>query len=274
MTFNSILQSLIDSSETNQQILDDLITGRQAVSIESDDSGTPAPTVDSNEVWTITQDTADSNGIYAGVYTFALDTACSVLTISSVTGHTTPANTAFPAARYTDCADVVHDLTSVMDLSGKAVKRFEIYSDTAFTVELTVEATWEYMILNGNPLPTGTVIVYGTPVNDDYIEGTSQNGFASAHVEVNFIDPVNVTYLEHFWTVNQANSTYGVNMNLYLNNVEVDNSLQLPSSSMSGSTVWVGDLMVDKILFKSNGPLTCRLNKIVITGKGNVPIWG
>lgn len=108
------------------------------------EGNTPLPTYDDqNGTWAVFQDTADTDGIYKGIYTFALDTACSQLTIQSVSGHTTPANTSFPAARYTDCNDVVHDVNSVNDLSGKQVKRFEIYSDTAFTVTLTVTAEWE-----------------------------------------------------------------------------------------------------------------------------------
>jgi hypothetical protein len=62
-----------------------------------------------------------------------------------VTGHTNPTDPTYPPARYTDCSAVVHDLTSVTDLTGKQVTHFEILSDTPFTVTLTVTATWEHI---------------------------------------------------------------------------------------------------------------------------------
>jgi len=98
MTITSIIQSVINSMNEDISIINDLINGLQAVTIESDDPNTPAPTVDSNDVWTLSQDTADTDGVYKGIYTFALNTACSIINISSVTGHSPPAST-FPSAR-------------------------------------------------------------------------------------------------------------------------------------------------------------------------------
>ncbi len=138
MTFNSILNDLVTSVDENQAIIEQLLNWRGGETLVGDDSNTqPDPQVnETTGVWTVNQDTADTDGVFKGIYTFALDTACSYLTIVSVSGHTTP--TGFPSARYTDCNDVVHDLTSVNDLDGKQVKRFEIYSDTAFIVTLSV----------------------------------------------------------------------------------------------------------------------------------------
>lgn len=145
MTLSDTIQSILTDMTNAKAKLDALAINSQSETIETGDEDTPAPTVDSNNIWTLAQDTADTNGIYKGLYTFALNTACSYLYIQSVTGHTTPANTAFPPARYTDCADVVHDLASVNDLDGKQVKAFEILSDTAFSVTLTVSNEWCYI---------------------------------------------------------------------------------------------------------------------------------
>ncbi|GEM_PF-2678524 len=145
MTFNSILNDLVTSVDENQAIIEQLLNWRGGETLVGDDNNTqPDPQVnETTGVWTVTQDTADTDGVFKGIYTFALDTACSVLNVVSVTGHTTP--TGFPSARYTDCDNVVHDLTNVNDLDNKQVKRFEIYSDGAFTVELKINAYFEYV---------------------------------------------------------------------------------------------------------------------------------
>jgi len=100
MTFNSILNNLVTSVEENQTIIEQLLNWRGGETIVSDNSNEqPEPQVnETTGVWTITQDTADTDGVYKGIYTFVLNTACSIINISSVTGHTPPAST-FPSAR-------------------------------------------------------------------------------------------------------------------------------------------------------------------------------
>ena len=155
MSLVNDLTNFVNNATALLNSLESSIIARQSQSILlSDPCSANPPSVTANGVWTLSQDTADGNGIYAGIYQFALDTACSILTITSVAGHTTPANTSYPPARYTDCDDVVHDLTSVNDLTGKQVKHFEILSDTAFSVTLTVTATWEHtfdFVANNTP---------------------------------------------------------------------------------------------------------------------------
>ena len=106
MTLSQTIQSILTDMTNAKTKLDLLVNQAESESIESGDGDTPAPTVDSNNIWTVTQDTADTNGMYKDIYKLVLETACSYLTIQSVSGHTTPANTSFPPARYTDCDDV------------------------------------------------------------------------------------------------------------------------------------------------------------------------
>ena len=123
---------------STQSRLENLILRTQAKIIQPADIDTPEPTLDHDDIWTLTQDSADTNGLYKGVYKFELEDACSVLVMTIISEYTTPEIWTAPAARYTDCADVVHDLNDLTDLDGKQVKQFELYSDSAFTIALTI----------------------------------------------------------------------------------------------------------------------------------------
>jgi len=154
------LQTTLDLATNVLNALANLINGAGGSTPIPYDENTPLPSYDeSTDTWTIAQDTADTDGVYKGIYTFALNTACSIINISSVSGHSAP--TGFPSARYTDCDDVVHDESTVMGLDGKLVKRFEIYSDTAFTIELTVAHAFCYQIDFTSPTDSDVSIAKG-----------------------------------------------------------------------------------------------------------------
>lgn len=196
---NDLTTYLNNADSTLQSLADSIIARQSQTILLSDPCSANPPSVTASGVWTLSQDTADGNGIYAGVYQFALDTACSYLTIQSVTGHTTPANTSYPPARYTDCNDVVHDLTSVNDLSDKQVKHFEILSDTAFTITLTVIQTY-CVELDMENLPGTIDVLCGTP-NDREIVGINSvcNGAYFASLIFNF-PTATVTRVEATYT--------------------------------------------------------------------------
>jgi len=198
MTFTSILQSLIDNSEANQQILDDLIAGRKSVTFESADSVTPAPTVDSNDVWTLTQDTADANGVYKGSYKLALSTACATVTVVSTTGHTNPTDGSAPA-RYKACdASAFTDLTAIGDLHGQQVVEIEIASQTAFELKLTLATSWthtfDFSIDKQGWIDSGTTSQIATYITGQYWAWADQQADRRiCDISLDLVTPIEIT---------------------------------------------------------------------------------
>jgi len=91
MSFESQIQTLISGASSVISNLNSLVNNNGGGVLKPDESFSAIPSYDeSTDTWTIPQDTADADGVYKGIYTFALNTACSVINISSVSGHSAP----------------------------------------------------------------------------------------------------------------------------------------------------------------------------------------
>lgn len=133
------------------------------------------------------------------------------------------------------------------------------------------ECEWEYVFLDGEPLPSEATITYGIADGDDKIDGVLVGGFYRAWVTFNFTTDVNILHFEFEWTGNPPNPiSYGKNANGLLDAVEVITVLN-GSVLPTGTTEWTGDETIDTLIMKSNASEYATLNKITLRGVGYNP---
>lgn len=94
---------------------------------------------ESNDEWTLTQDTADTDGLYKGLYKLAISTGCSTITIVSHDIVTPDDNV---PARYMPCGGSLTDVASVSTVDGEQISKVEFRSKNPFTVTIKLAAQW------------------------------------------------------------------------------------------------------------------------------------
>ena len=132
------LPELITRADNVLAVLEGLVEGDGSETLLVDDSVSyPLPTLSYDETageWTLTQNTADTDGLYKGTYNLALDDGCSNLTLVSNNVVTPNDNV---SARYRACgSNIWTDLSNTADLDGQAIKTLEIRSQNAFLTRL------------------------------------------------------------------------------------------------------------------------------------------
>jgi hypothetical protein len=120
--------------------LEGLIAGDAAKTPIPDSSvsySIPTPTFNAaTGEWTLTQNTADTDGLYKGLYQLALSTGCSVLTI--VSHNIVTPDDSIPA-RYAPCGGSLTSVAAVSNLTGQQISKVEFRSKNPFTVKVKLD---------------------------------------------------------------------------------------------------------------------------------------
>jgi|GEM_PF-6635191 len=184
----TILDTLIANATSDKALLAMLLGQTGAEVLEADNPAfCQAPTVDSNGVWTLAQDTANDGAEFVGVYKLPSAAVESCVQTVTVVAHSNPASPKKPARYLPKDADPVTgwvELASVATLDEKVFNKLEIRSASAFEIAVLVsdcyercpsptpELTYWYQAENLTFVPAGS-IQYHAPTFSTYQELTS-----------------------------------------------------------------------------------------------------
>jgi hypothetical protein len=149
MTFDSILNSLINEKDATLAKIDSLINGQGSITLLTDSSvsyAIAAPTFnETNDEWTLTQNTADTDGLYKGLYQLALSTGCSVITVMSH-NIVTP-DDGIPARYMPYDGSSLINVANISSLNNQAIGKVEFRSKNPFTVTVKLaDDCWDYRL--------------------------------------------------------------------------------------------------------------------------------
>src|SRR5689334_13455689 len=89
MTFNDIVNNVINNTNANLDVLRGLLQELQSGTIIADTGDAPVYDEETG-IWTCAQSTANANGEYLGIYRLPLAALCSVLSTLDIIAFTAP----------------------------------------------------------------------------------------------------------------------------------------------------------------------------------------
>lgn len=143
MSYESTLDTVIASINTNNDILRSLLKNTEDITLRPGDEDTIPPIFnDGTSTWTLNQDVANGSGIYEGVYQLPTGSNCTMLQIVNVVAYQAPLTGA--PSRLKPCESIVNptptfaDQPTLQAIDGQCGSAFIIRSAIPFEVEIAL----------------------------------------------------------------------------------------------------------------------------------------